>query len=312
MARNKALQQNIDGSDLANYPNKRIRNNDGSGNGTPVDESVYGDIHELVAKVMRDSKTAYNGLPDNVGNGYQLYDAFMSVAGKNDLIKDLTKQSDDTLNLPIKIDVLKEDETLQLKATIASTNDMKYIRGTDNIQRNLVVLGSFTIGQTVKLLYKANTVFLVGLYDTQNLPNVIQRLTDIETTFVAYQKKMAVFQAGGGMIFWNKPKALIPAGWAEVVDWRGRIPAGLDESDVDFQTMGKIGGSKTKTILINNMPKHSHDFGTGVEKVGTGNTNGLSKNNGGEFNKQTSEVGGDVPMNILNPYRVVLFIEYVD
>ena len=50
MARNKALQPNIDGSDLTNYPDKRIRNNDGSGNGTPVNEQVYGDIHEFFGK----------------------------------------------------------------------------------------------------------------------------------------------------------------------------------------------------------------------------------------------------------------------
>ena len=51
---------------------------------------------------------------------------------------------------------------------------------------------------------------------------------DLVTRLENLEKKATVFQAGGGMVFWNKPAAEIPDGWQEVVNWRGRIPIGLD------------------------------------------------------------------------------------
>lgn len=38
----------------------------------------------------------------------------------------------------------------------------------------------------------------------------------------------------------------------------GKVPVGLDENDNDFNTIGKIGGEKTHTLTIDEMPSHSH------------------------------------------------------
>jgi len=125
------------------------------------------------------------------------------------------------------------------------------------------------------------------------------------------EKKSAVFQAGGGMVFWNKPAADIPAGWQEVVDWRGRMPVGFDVSQPEFNTMGKQGGAKGQTLLANNLPPLSFnlpgsnaDNGDPGTKVVTAN----SQDNGGFM--VTVKAGEASEFSILNPYRTVLFIEY--
>lgn len=312
MARDKATQQNIDGSDLFNYPNKRIRNNSGAGDGTPVDESVYGDIHEFFAKSMRDSKTEYSGVPDNTTNGYQLYEAVMSLGGKNDMIKSLTKIDDSTVLIPIKLSALKQDEAILFKSTVKSTALIQSIRGSDGVAKQFLIQGQFDVGQTVRLVNNQNYIAAVGLYDSQLLPGLVQSITNINQTFANLTKILAVFVQNGAMLFWNKPANEIPAGWQEVVDWRGRFPVGFDASQEEFNSLGKMGGQKNKTLNINEMPRHSHTVGLGKERVGTGNRNGASANmQSNEFTTQTTETGQGTQFSILNPYRTVLFIEYV-
>lgn len=324
MARDKAIQQNIDASDLFNYPNKRIRNNDGSGNGTPVDESVYGDQHEFFAKVMRDAKTSFNNIPDNTTNGYQLYDALMSLAGKNDLLKNLGLIGLDTITIPIPIGSMKLDEAILFKSTFDSTGAMILIRGNDNIQKTLTIPGGFKNGQTVRAVNTAGNISLTGQYDSQLLPNLVQTIADINTTFQNLTKIISVFQPGGGMILWQKAANLIPVGWAEVVDWRARLPMGWDPTQTEFDTVGETGGSKTKSILKTNLPAEGIKIyptksTSGEWRTGTGSGRPVLNvlpapfSNAFEYSEErtTANLGDGAALNVLNPYRIVVFIEYI-
>lgn len=58
----------------------KIRDNDGSNNGTPVNELVYGDFHQFFEGLMVAGGITPNNLPDNDDNGYQLYQAFQRCA----------------------------------------------------------------------------------------------------------------------------------------------------------------------------------------------------------------------------------------
>jgi hypothetical protein len=315
MARNKATQPNIDGSDPANFPDKRIRNNDGSGNGTPVNEQVYGDMHEFHAKIMRDAKEPYNGLPDNNSNGYQLYDSLMSLAGKNDLVKDLTSTAT-TLSVPFKVSALKNEEAITFKSTFDSVNTINLVSGTDGSFKPLTILGTWKNGQFVRLINYQNVVTAVGLYDSQIVPNLAQTIETITNTFDSLTKIISVFQVGGGMILWNKPVNIIPNGWREVENWRGRIPVGLDETQNEFNILGKTGGTKTHILTLNEMPAHNHNY----EDIANNSAGGSPGPEGGydggnnrfhSRNLTTSSKGGNEAHNNLPPYRVALFIEYV-
>jgi hypothetical protein len=133
---------------------------------------------------------------------------------------------------------------------------------------------------------------------------VVLRIAELE-------KKNAIFQTGGGMVLWNKAANLIPMGWSEVVDWRGRIPAGMDVKDTDFDTIGKNGGSKTSTVTI---PLTGYGVGanTSAGVAGTLIVSTGDNEIGEAF--ESIKKAGTVPtggtVNHMNPYRTVLFIEY--
>lgn len=123
------------------------------------------------------------------------------------------------------------------------------------------------------------------------------------------EKKTAVFQAGGGMVLWNKRAVDIPSGWQEVLDWRGRIPVGLDPIQNEFDQIGETGGAKNKTLSINEIPSHTHGFRAYVQ---SGSNDGSGGEAAGNFqDKQTEAIGGGQAFSLMNPYRVALFIEYI-
>lgn len=168
MARNKENQQNIDKSDLTNYPDGRIQNNQGSGNGTPVNEIVYGDLHEFFAKLMRLYGIDYNGLPDNETNGYQLVNAVRALASKNDYILDLTSSAG-VLQVPIKIGKLEDNESVILRATVAKGSETQ-INGTlDGTSKAVVFVGDFLQNEYVRMINTSTNVVLVRMVDAGNL-----------------------------------------------------------------------------------------------------------------------------------------------
>ncbi len=60
----------------AHFSFGRIKDDDGTGNGTPVDEDVYGDMHQFFEKLMTEGGITANELPDGDYNGFQLFQAF--------------------------------------------------------------------------------------------------------------------------------------------------------------------------------------------------------------------------------------------
>src|SRR5690349_7916756 len=78
MARKLEDQVNVDAPSVA-YPYGRIRDDDGTGNGTPLTEAVHGDYHQFFARLLDISGVVANDLPDNNTNGFQYYLALQAV-----------------------------------------------------------------------------------------------------------------------------------------------------------------------------------------------------------------------------------------
>lgn len=155
---------------------------------------------------------------------------------------------------------------------------------------------------------------------------VLQRLELLEA-------KNAVFQTGGGMVLWNKPANQIPAGWAEVVNWRGRMPVGVDPTifnsnflNPEFAPLttgqndpGRTGGAKSRAINKTNLPAVKikvlpAGFRYGQNGATPGaffGSSGDSYDVGGSGYAETENLGDGTPLETLNPYRTVLFIEWV-
>ena len=61
------------------YPYGRIRDDDGSSNGTPLNEAVHGDYHQFFARLFAQSGISANDLPENSANGFQYFEALLKV-----------------------------------------------------------------------------------------------------------------------------------------------------------------------------------------------------------------------------------------
>jgi len=188
--RNKGLLTNIDNSDLVNYPAGRIKNNTGSGNGTPVNEIVYGDIHEAKDKLMRRYGIDYNNLPDNETNGYQYIDALMALPTKNDFVLTLGTASG-KLTVNLKLNRLEENECFILKANVDKTTETLIV-GSDSTPKPIVFVGDFKAGEYVRMVFTSANVYLVRLVDATNLNIAVNELL--------YLKKATQVEEDAGLI----------------------------------------------------------------------------------------------------------------
>lgn len=57
----------------------RIKDNTGSGDGTPVDEDVYGDMHQFYESILSVASVTPNDLEENGSNGYQYTQAILAI-----------------------------------------------------------------------------------------------------------------------------------------------------------------------------------------------------------------------------------------
>jgi hypothetical protein len=57
------------------YPFGKVRDDDGTGNGTPANTRTLGDFHQFFAKMMADAGITANGQPDNAYAGFQYIQA---------------------------------------------------------------------------------------------------------------------------------------------------------------------------------------------------------------------------------------------
>jgi chitodextrinase len=166
----------------------------------------------------------------------------------------------------------------------------------DNI-KSAGSVGSLLVLDNSNQVVKSNTL----------IESLIKRITDLE-------EKPATTVPIGMIAIWGKP-APFPEGWEEYVPLIGRMPVGLDLADPDFKTLGATGGNKDKKLIIDELPIVSPINGSGIKKGGKwGGTNGLTLGDSADGDYAPGQFikpfGGDKPFSILNPYRVVHFIEY--
>lgn len=103
----------------------------------------------------------------------------------------------------------------------------------------------------------------------------------------------------------TNPSTILNFGTWERV--KGKVLVGLDEDDEAFNTIGKIGGEKTHTLTVDEMPAHNH---SAYFCEGTGIYASFPKGNGSnpEWEGSTNTIantGEGQAHNILQPYEVV-------
>ncbi|MCM8906781.1 hypothetical protein [Tenacibaculum finnmarkense] len=183
MGRDKKNQPNIDNSDPIGFPNGRIKNNTGPGDGTAVNEAIYGDMHETFAKLMRLYGIPYNSLPDSETNGYQYVEALRALASKNDFILDINSVGG-KLEVPVKISSMLVNEQIVCKAVVDKTTETE-ITGLAGVSRAVSFIGDFKSGEYVRLINTSSTVVLIRLVDSVNLDTAISELQYLKAATTA-------------------------------------------------------------------------------------------------------------------------------
>lgn len=181
---------NVDNSDLVNYPDGRIKNNTGSGNGTAVNERTKGDIHQAIAKMMRLYNILPNNLPDNETNGFQIVEAIVALASKNDFILPLNLNSG-VLSVPIKLGFMLTGEQIVCKASFDLGSETQ-IKGSDNVTFVFSANGSFKANEYVRLIKTSSGVDIIRLVDNVSLDSMVNDLS--------YLKKASQAQENAGAI----------------------------------------------------------------------------------------------------------------
>ena len=150
-------------------------------------------------------------------------------------------------------------------------------------------------------------------------PLLLDRVAKIERMVAPLLNK-------GGVLLWNKPANQIPTGWQECVDFQGRMPVGLDTRtfngqfmNPEFSQVGTEGGNKNGVLDIENLPPHDHEVGYLPLDLAGSNDGYLQSEIVGPTSQtkvKTTKSGGlqngtIKPFSVLNPYRVVTFIEFI-
>lgn len=92
-----------------------------------------------------------------------------------------------------------------------------------------------------------------------------------------------------------------------VLDSKGRVTVGRDETIADFNTVGKTGGEKTHTLTVDEMPSHTHKDGTNASVAYVGHVGANTAQVAFDANsgRPTTATGGGQAHNNMPPYVVV-------
>lgn len=168
-----------------------------------------------------------------------------------------------------------------------------------NLNGNLNMLGNITenedgmhsIGTSSK---KFLNVYTKNLYaDNINCFNLLKLIFPVGSTYITQTN--------------TNPSTILGFGnWERV---KGKVLVGLDEDDTDFNTIGKIGGEKTHTLTVNEIPDHNHVVKLAYRMNIQSNANvGVpidGSRNDQDATVKTASAGGGKAHNNLQPYKVV-------
>jgi len=261
---------NVDNSNPADYPDGRIKDNTGAGNGTPVNEFTKGDIHQTFLKAKRLYGIVENDLPDNETNGFQMLDGIIALASKNDFILTISDNAG-ILNVPVKLGYMIVGEQIVCKAGLDKSTQTQ-IQGTDGALSTITYIGNFKTNEYVRLIKTAsNAITLVRLVDSVN--------ADLVAGENGYLKKANQTQSDAGT---SDLVALTPL--VDKVTFTKRVN-GTDSDDYLAKPTGDV--DERNGLISAELIKKLIDFESSVKN--TGFISGINPGSSGSYT-----VGGDV------------------
>lgn len=237
---------NVDNSDPSNYPDARVKDNDGSGNGTGVNRSVYGDLHSNISRLMRLYDIVPTGLPDNETSGYQIIEALSALASKNDYIYPLTTNGTTTLSVGIKLSLMKDNEFLICLASANKTTET-LIKGSGPTSMAVTYSGDFKANEYVRVIKTAVGVSIVRVADWNSLNAMVGELLFLKKASQAEENAGAIETVATTPLVNKVTYALRTIGADSANYLATAIRNGLYPKE-HFAIVAGIGASPTKNI----------------------------------------------------------------
>jgi hypothetical protein len=245
-------------------------------------------------------------------NAYSLFNSLGYIAGNYAIIQGCEVSAGQVSNGVVIID----GEVLEFRGGNI---------GTDVIIGQEITTQEFQDGNDKEVLFVRYATFGIGAnsipWANFKRPKNTLQLTEDKLEVSLYQpllqrvvqlENRPVSNVPIGMIaIWDRPANEIPQGWEEYEELRGRMPVGLNPNDGDFDALNVVGGQKTKTLSIAEMPEHDHQ---GHVMEASGDWKGGGNNsapNATSYPGSTNKKGSGQAFSIMNPYRIVHFIKYV-
>lgn len=172
-----------------------------------------------------------------------------------------------------------------------------------------------TGGFTMAVAPATGTRVLVDYMVSAGISNNADTVDGYHATDIIAAAKQAMYPVGS--IYLNATDGTNPATLLGFGTWTafgaGRVPVGIDISQVEFDTAGETGGAKTHTLTTAEMPAHAHrmslEFGTNanLNSGPPGQYNQIRANGSTYYTAagQMENTGGGGAHNNLQPYVVV-------
>lgn len=258
---------------------------------------------------LQEAYSVFNALGFIIGN-YSILDGCVTTGGNT---------SDGFVFLNGEVLPFKGGANMSSVVIVEETISREFKNGTVNpvYKKRHVAFGTGT-GSMAWAQFKRGTPTR-SLADLLLAKASVASFVQLEQRILKLEQKAAPFQAGGtgAMVLWRKPANQIPAGWAEVVDWRGRLPMGWNPDDSDFNAPNTNGGSKTKQVSVSIPTNNYSASGEGTSQGAAGRlivSSGQNENSEVLESLRKANYGGPNAtgtVNVLPPYRIVMFIEYI-
>jgi len=306
-------------------------------------ELIYLEINQLLGETFYSSpflltdinsdKTArfdYKAKKDDFYQSIQLQTWFRQKLNRDEITNYYEVSTKNTVSVAIKETIIEKWETgLFNNELFISFRDMLNARYTYCNLRRFNIYEAFEIPMIEGNVNYSPQEYQLTFNYKDILNENINEMTILEE-IALIKAQLEPVTAGKAIWVWNDTLLSIPAGWQEVTDLRGKTVIGQLEDDTDFGLLGQTGGNKKINLTASQNAPHTHFIANNENSsanVPLSATNYLqrARDVGGNPPEdyeltgsatastigKTSEQGTGSDINILNPYRIVHFIEWV-
>lgn len=158
--------------------------------------------------------------------------------------------------------------------------------------------GDFYLKNSTTWNKKFNMIALDQITELKNAFNSVTSLT--KQLFLLMHPVGCIYMSTSSV----SPQTTFGGTW---IRWgNGRVPVGVDSSDIDFNAVEKTGGEKQHNLTVNELPRHTHgQVVTAPNVSGPGIRTDYDTDQSCASYPQgvnTEHTGGNVPHNNLQPY----------